>query len=234
MIPGSGRSPGGGCGNPLQYSCLENPMDRGAWRDTVHGVGESDTQLKHLSPRAHTHTHTHTHTHKHTAPQSNVSPFHDTGCSSRTCWRSAAPTSALPPLPPGLTLLGGPLSHTPPAAHPVTVSLTPKARPCLEPARSSGLILHVPLIKLLQLLACLYLPTGSQRLPGFHLPFYFQPKIVSEVQQAHDNALINKCSVDNYDVRCVEELVNIKTWLITARCNSFYYCIDKKFTKTSK
>ena len=41
-IPGSGRSPGGGHGNPLQYSCLENPMDRGAWPATVHGVGESD------------------------------------------------------------------------------------------------------------------------------------------------------------------------------------------------
>ena len=36
-IPGSGRSPGGGHGNPLQYSCLENPMDRGAWRATIHG-----------------------------------------------------------------------------------------------------------------------------------------------------------------------------------------------------
>ena len=42
-IPGSGRSPGGGRGNPLQYSCLENPMDRGAWWATVHGVAESDT-----------------------------------------------------------------------------------------------------------------------------------------------------------------------------------------------
>ena len=41
-IPGSGRSPGAGHGNPLQYSCLENPMDRGAWRATVHGVSESD------------------------------------------------------------------------------------------------------------------------------------------------------------------------------------------------
>ena len=37
-MPGSGRSPGGGRGNPLQYSCLENPMDRGAWWATVHGV----------------------------------------------------------------------------------------------------------------------------------------------------------------------------------------------------
>ena len=37
-IPGSGRFPGGGTGNPLQYSCLENPMDRGAWQTVVHGV----------------------------------------------------------------------------------------------------------------------------------------------------------------------------------------------------
>ena len=42
-IPGSGRSPGGGPGNPLQYSGLENPVDGGAWRATVHGVAESDT-----------------------------------------------------------------------------------------------------------------------------------------------------------------------------------------------
>ena len=40
-VPGLGRSPGGGNGNPLQYSCLENPMDRGAWRATVHGVAKS-------------------------------------------------------------------------------------------------------------------------------------------------------------------------------------------------
>ena len=37
-IPGSGRSPGEGNGNPLQYACLENPMDKGAWQATVHGV----------------------------------------------------------------------------------------------------------------------------------------------------------------------------------------------------
>ena len=41
-LPGSGRSPGGGHGNPLQYSCLENPMDRGAWWATVCRVTESD------------------------------------------------------------------------------------------------------------------------------------------------------------------------------------------------
>ena len=44
LIHGSGRSPGGGNGNPLQNSCLGNPMDRGAWQATVHGVAkESDT-----------------------------------------------------------------------------------------------------------------------------------------------------------------------------------------------
>ena len=42
-IPGSGRSPGGGHGNPLQYSCLENPMDRRAWRSTVHRVAKNQT-----------------------------------------------------------------------------------------------------------------------------------------------------------------------------------------------
>ena len=44
-IPGSGKSPGEGNGNPLQYSCLENPMDRGACQATVHGVTKSQTQL---------------------------------------------------------------------------------------------------------------------------------------------------------------------------------------------
>ena len=42
-IPGLGKSPGAGHGNPLQYSCLGNPMDRGAWRATVHGVTKSQT-----------------------------------------------------------------------------------------------------------------------------------------------------------------------------------------------
>ena len=44
LIPGSGRSPGEGNGNPLQYSCLENPMDRGAWWAIVHGVTKSQTR----------------------------------------------------------------------------------------------------------------------------------------------------------------------------------------------
>ena len=48
-IPGSGRSPGGGHGNPLQYSCLENPMGRGAWWAAVHGVTKNRTRLKRLS-----------------------------------------------------------------------------------------------------------------------------------------------------------------------------------------
>ena len=51
-VPRSGRSPGGGHGNPLQYSCLENPMDRGAWRATVHRVANSWTRLKRLSTHA--------------------------------------------------------------------------------------------------------------------------------------------------------------------------------------
>ena len=45
LIPGSGRSPGEGNGNPLQYSCLENPMDRGAWQTTVHGVPRARRNL---------------------------------------------------------------------------------------------------------------------------------------------------------------------------------------------
>ena len=50
-IPGTGRSPGVGNGNPLQYSCLENPMNRGAWQVTAYSVTESDTT-------DHTHTQT--------------------------------------------------------------------------------------------------------------------------------------------------------------------------------
>ena len=45
LIPGSGRSPGEGKGSPLQYSCLENSMDRRTWWATVHGVTQSQTQL---------------------------------------------------------------------------------------------------------------------------------------------------------------------------------------------
>ena len=57
-IPGLGRTPGEGNDNPFQYSCLENPIDREAWRATVHGFA------KELNMTEHTHTHTHTHTHK--------------------------------------------------------------------------------------------------------------------------------------------------------------------------
>ena len=55
LILGLGRSPGKGNGSPLQYSCLENPMDRQAWQATVYEVTKSQTQL------SNTHTHTHTH-----------------------------------------------------------------------------------------------------------------------------------------------------------------------------
>ena len=58
-IPGSGRSPGEGNGYALQYSCLENPMDREAWWATVHGVAKNQTQLSNWHPYTHTHTHTH-------------------------------------------------------------------------------------------------------------------------------------------------------------------------------
>ena len=53
-IPELGRSPGEGNGKPLQYSCLENPMDRGAWQATVHGVAKSQTRLKQLRGNSHT------------------------------------------------------------------------------------------------------------------------------------------------------------------------------------
>ena len=45
LIPGLGKSPGEGNGNPLEYVCLENPIDRGDWRATVHGVAKSRTRL---------------------------------------------------------------------------------------------------------------------------------------------------------------------------------------------
>ena len=59
LIPASGRSLGVGNSNPLQYSCLENHIDRGAWQAAVHG----SQRVRHDCSCAHTHTHTHTHTH---------------------------------------------------------------------------------------------------------------------------------------------------------------------------
>ena len=52
LIPGSGKAPGEGHGNSLKHSCLENPMDRGAWQATVNGVAQSQIQLKKLSMHA--------------------------------------------------------------------------------------------------------------------------------------------------------------------------------------
>ena len=51
-IPGLGRSPAEGNGNPLQYSCLENSMDRGPWQDSFQGVAKSQTRLKGLTKQA--------------------------------------------------------------------------------------------------------------------------------------------------------------------------------------
>ena len=61
-VPVLGRSPGEENDYPLQYSCLEHSMDRGAWWAIVHGVAKSQTQMS----DSHTHTHTHTQTHTHT------------------------------------------------------------------------------------------------------------------------------------------------------------------------
>ena len=63
--PGLGRSSGEGHGNSLQYSCLENPTERGTWQDTVHRVAKSQTLLKQLGMDACARTHTHTHTRIH-------------------------------------------------------------------------------------------------------------------------------------------------------------------------
>ena len=68
-IPGTGRSPGEGNGNPLQYSCLENSMDRGAWWATVHGIAKSWTQLSTMLARACARTDTHTHTQRKGGPR---------------------------------------------------------------------------------------------------------------------------------------------------------------------
>ena len=76
LIPGSGRYPGERNGNSLQYSCLENPMDRGAWQATVHGVARFGLDLVTKPPQPYTYTHiyiyiymyvyTHTYTHTYT------------------------------------------------------------------------------------------------------------------------------------------------------------------------
>ena len=76
LIPALGRSPGEEIGNLVQYSCLENPMDRWAWQDTVHGDGKSQKQLS-MSMCAHTHTqmHTHIHTAVLCIPSTNILPY---------------------------------------------------------------------------------------------------------------------------------------------------------------
>ena len=76
-IPGSERAPGEGNGNPLQYSCLENLMDRGIWWVTVHGVAKESDTTEQL-------THTHTHTHTHYCVVFSGGSMQETTCQ---CWR---------------------------------------------------------------------------------------------------------------------------------------------------
>ena len=76
LIPGSGRSPGGGDGNALQYFCLENPMDRGVWWATVHGVAQSQTWLKRLSTM-HNNAWIPKHIHAHTLIRSGLQCFNN-------------------------------------------------------------------------------------------------------------------------------------------------------------
>ena len=66
IIPVLGRSPGERNGNPLQYFCLGNPINRGAWWATVHGVTKESDMTEHTHAHTHVHTHTHTHTHEDT------------------------------------------------------------------------------------------------------------------------------------------------------------------------
>ena len=69
LILGLGRSPGIGNGNPLQYSCVENSMDTGAWQAMVYEVSKSRTGLsmhRHTDTQTHRYIHTHTHIHMHT------------------------------------------------------------------------------------------------------------------------------------------------------------------------
>ena len=73
-IPGSGRSLGEENGKPLQYTCWENPMDRGAWRATVHGVSKSKIWLSTHSP-PHTHTHIHTMEYYSAIKKNEIMPF---------------------------------------------------------------------------------------------------------------------------------------------------------------
>ena len=82
LIPGSGRSPGGGHGHPLQYSCLENPVDTGAWRATVHGAAETEVTwyscTKHCHPPPH-------HVFHHLPSNAHTAHWHVTSTRGSTC-----------------------------------------------------------------------------------------------------------------------------------------------------
>ena len=81
---------GVGNGSPLQYSCLENSMDRAAWWAIVHGAAESQTKESHHAPAC-ARTHTHTHTHPHTHPQRHTHPLSSLGEINYCVWNYAGP-----------------------------------------------------------------------------------------------------------------------------------------------
>ena len=89
LIPGLGGFPGGGQGDPLQYSCLENPMDRGVWGATLYGFAKSPTWLKRLSMHAWRHDSVCTHTHLFYCPLIYfISSF-------KRCWRGPTKTKLI-------------------------------------------------------------------------------------------------------------------------------------------
>ena len=121
-IPGLGRSPGGGSGNPLQYSSLENPTDRGAWWATTHRFAKSQTQRKQLSP--------------HTKLLSNVLVSAEQWRESATCINISPPFHPAPIPPVSVTEVSSlcmyllPTSY--PSAHGRVYISTPLLRPCIS------------------------------------------------------------------------------------------------------
>ena len=121
-------------------------------------------------------------------------------------------------------------SHEPPTSCPKS-SFTSRHSRLLLPHSTWAHPSYVS--KLLQLLACMYLPVWSQKPPGFHLPISRATNSLWGTTGAQ-YILLNKCITDSHGIRCIEEPLNIKTWLIRARWTCSYYCTSKKFTKISR